>query len=257
MQKSLRKFQFFCILAILIRPYYRAVRRIIVPDSNEKGGKMKKAAILLIVLTAFTAAWASAATQLVPQQYRTIQAAIDASTDGDTVIVAAGTYTGDGNRDIEFRGKAITLRSTDPNDPAIVAATIIDCNGTKADPHRGFLFRAHEGPNSIIAGLSVINGYTRIGAALYCISGSPTIINCNLMYHNRSTESCKGDVGCAIYTEYCKSDIRGCNIIGGRCGIRSKKSRLAIQGCNISDNEQGGICIQGHRRFVRQQGRHD
>jgi len=37
LQKSLRKFQFFCILAILIRPYYRAVRRIIVPDSSEKG----------------------------------------------------------------------------------------------------------------------------------------------------------------------------------------------------------------------------
>jgi hypothetical protein len=71
-----------------------------------------------------------------PADFDNIQAAINDANDGDTVVVLPGTYTGDGNRDIDFRGKAITVRSTDPNDPTVAAATIIDCNGTKEDPHR-------------------------------------------------------------------------------------------------------------------------
>ncbi|MHC4500820.1 MAG: LamG-like jellyroll fold domain-containing protein, partial [Planctomycetota bacterium] len=81
----------------------------------------------------------------VPAQYGRIQAAIDAAVNGNTVVVLPGTYTGEGNRDIDFLGKAITVRSIDPNDPNIVAATIIDCNGTEDDPHRGFYFHSGEG----------------------------------------------------------------------------------------------------------------
>ena len=46
-----------------------------------------------------------------PADFNSIQAAINDSNDGDTVIVADGTYTGPGNRDIDFLGKAITVRS--------------------------------------------------------------------------------------------------------------------------------------------------
>jgi len=51
-----------------------------------------------------------------PADFTTIQAAIDTSADDDTVIVRPGTYTGHGNRDIDFKGKAITVRSIDHND---------------------------------------------------------------------------------------------------------------------------------------------
>jgi hypothetical protein len=64
-------------------------------------------------------------TVYVPEDFSTIQDAIDHTWEGGTVIVSEGTYTGPGNRDIDFNGKAITVRCVDPNDPDIVAATII------------------------------------------------------------------------------------------------------------------------------------
>ncbi len=50
-----------------------------------------------------------------------IQEAINAASSPDEVVVIEGTYTGPGNRDLDPNGKAITVRSTDPNDPNVVA----------------------------------------------------------------------------------------------------------------------------------------
>lgn len=40
-----------------------------------------------------------------------IQSAIDGALDGDTIVLGNGTFIGPGNRGIDFRGKAITVRS--------------------------------------------------------------------------------------------------------------------------------------------------
>ncbi|MBN2019154.1 MAG: hypothetical protein JW749_02890 [Sedimentisphaerales bacterium] len=114
--------------------------------------------------------------------YPTIQSAIDATSTGDIIEVQPGTYIGDGNRDIDFKGKAITVRSIDPNNPDIVSATIIDCEGTESTPHRGFHFYHDEDANSILAGLTITNGYTvNSGGGIRCFEASPTITHCDII----------------------------------------------------------------------------
>ncbi|MHC4616964.1 MAG: right-handed parallel beta-helix repeat-containing protein, partial [Planctomycetota bacterium] len=106
--------------------------------------------------------------------FSSIQAAINAAQAGDEVVIAPGTYTGAANKWLDFGGKAITVRSTDPNDPNIVAATVIDCQGNGC----GFWFHSNERPSSVLAGLTVTNGYELDGGGVLCYDSSPTIRNC-------------------------------------------------------------------------------
>jgi predicted outer membrane repeat protein len=109
----------------------------------------------------------------VPQNFNTIQKAIDEANNGDWVLVADGIYTGDGNRDIDFKGKAITVHSQ--NGPK---TCIIDCNGTSTTPHRGFIFQTGETNSSILEGFTIANCYSDLGGAIYINHCAPTINNC-------------------------------------------------------------------------------
>jgi len=160
--------------------------------------------------------------------YPNIQAAIDDANNGDTVEIQPGRYTGPGNRDIDFKGKALTVRSEDPNNSHAVAATIIDCSGTVDDPHRGFYFHSGEDANSVLEGFTIINGYGpnepfgaseySIGGAVYCSNSSATIRKCIIRDN---------------YADYC----------GG--GLWFSNSRSLVEDCtfqqNDSDYTSGGL----------------
>jgi hypothetical protein len=122
----------------------------------------------------------------------TIQAGVDLSSNGDTVLVAAGTYTGDGNRDIDFGGKAIAVVSESGLD-----ATVIDCEGTASNPHRGFYFHSEEGSNSIVQGFTITNGHTGVGngGGIDCtLQSSPTIADC--FFLGNHADALGGGIAC-------------------------------------------------------------
>ena len=90
-----------------------------------------RSVILLLMMMVVLAADAESATIVVNADgtgdYPTIQDAINNATAGDEVVLQPGNYTGDGNRDISFGGKAITVRGSDPDNATIVTTTTIDC----------------------------------------------------------------------------------------------------------------------------------
>lgn len=159
-----------------------------------------------------------AADRRVPSQYPTIQAGINAAVNGDTVVVADGLYTGAGNRGIDFKGKAITVRSENGPD-----SCIIDCQ--HATGHRGFYFHSGEGPNSVVSGLTIkrgkITGSPGVGGGIYCSGSSPTIQEC-LITNNVSVGANSGFPGDSAYGGgiYCSSashpEIIGCTIGNNR-----------------------------------------
>ena len=117
----------------------------------------------------------------VPSDFANIQEAIDSALIGDTILVASGTYTGDGFRDISYNGKDVVVMSE--NGPDV---TILDCQGSSAEPHRGFVFENEETSAARLVGFSIINGYSPYmpyhqhydGGAILIYSSEPIIENC-------------------------------------------------------------------------------
>ena len=84
-----------------------------------------------------------------------LQAALQVAADGDEIVLSDGVFSGPGNRDVSFLGKAVVLRSLSGN----AEACIVDCGGSPGDPHRGFLFVSGEGPGTALERLTIRNGY--------------------------------------------------------------------------------------------------
>jgi parallel beta-helix repeat protein len=92
--------------------------------------------------------------------HQSIQAAIDKSWHGDTIVVRPGTY----RERVTFNGRRITVRSEDPGNPLVVQATVIAGSGDAS-----VVFEFAEGPES------VLTGFTITGAGILCNGASPTI----------------------------------------------------------------------------------
>ncbi len=184
-----------------------------------------------------------------------IQDGIDESASGDEVIVADGTYTGDGNRDLDFGGRDIHLHSASL-DPKLC---IIDCQGSDANPHRGFYFHNDETSAAVVEGFTIRNGYANLdspdlprGGGIFGRDVSPTIKNCTLS-NNTAYADDPGNYpagGGGIYVAPGSPMIINCTItqnaaLGGGADKSSGGGIIlvgggTIVGCTITENFAGG-----------------
>jgi len=104
----------------------------------------------------------------------TIQAAVDSAAPGDTVLLADGIFTGDGNWNIDFGGKDLTLRSAHGRDH-----TTVEC-GSEDSERRAFVFQNGETSASRVEGIKIQSScWVHRGACIYCSNSSPTIAGCS------------------------------------------------------------------------------
>ena len=147
----------------------------------------------------------------VPSEQPTIQAGIDAAIGGDTVLVAPGVYSGEGNYDLNFFGRAIILLSE-----AGAYETIIDCAGLG----RAFSLSGTFGYDPSIIGFTIANGDGgNQGGGIECFAYSPAIRSCVFLNN-------QANYGGAIY-------------FNGAIGAKSEESSGSsplIQNCTFVGN---------------------
>jgi hypothetical protein len=105
----------------------------------------------------------------IPADYPTIQQGINASINGDTVLVQPGTYGR-----INFNGRNIVLGSLflTTGDTSYISQTIIDGDSVESV----IVFESGEDSTAIISGFLIQNGNSYFGGGVSCDSSSPLII---------------------------------------------------------------------------------
>ncbi len=183
--------------------------------------------------------------------FGTIQAAVDATRDGDTVVLEPGTYSGPGQCDVDLRGKAITIRGTEPENPDVVAATVVDCQGSGKVTQRGFYVVGSKG--ATISGLTITNGLADAGGAVYCESSDLTLSHCRII-GNATLASGTGGGVCSVASTL---GLEGCEIRGNAAGdaidapdgwadsggdgggVYAVSSVVYVSDCTVADNTAG------------------
>jgi hypothetical protein len=179
--------------------------------------------------------------------YEFIQKAIDAAVTGSVIEICDGVYTGPGNRDLDYKGKAVTVRSQSGDS----SACVIDCGGSPGAPHRGVWFHSGEDTLSILQGVTIRNGYAAdqgggilCGATAPVASASPKIASCLVT-------GCTAPVGAglAVVGDTSSPRIQHCLFQGnngpGAEWDVANGGISNISHCRFDDNTGSGLAVFG------------
>ncbi len=163
----------------------------------------------------------------VPGDFLTIQSAIDAAQDHDTVLVAPGIYA----ERINLKGKPIHVLAADSRARAASTSTIID--GVGIGPV--VRFSGTESASTLLSGFTIMGGRAPRGGGIKGNGARARVHNCSVRGNLAEDE------GAGIHD--LDGEIRGCTITGnsvdsgaggglGHCDGR-------ISGCTIAENSAG------------------
>jgi len=164
------------------------------------------------------------------KRYDYIRHAITDANEGDQIVASADRY----EEKISFAGKAVTVRSTDPNDPAVVETTVLAGSGNIVS------FVGGEGAGSVLNGFTITGG----NQGIVCYSTSPTITRC--------TVRGSGQAGIRLYGPSSPAITRCQVVANGAAGIEMsgigegrtvKLSDPTIRNCIVAAN--GGPGVRG------------
>ena len=200
---------------------------------------MRIASIMAVAIMAVFCLPVSANIINVPGDYSTIQGAINASSNSDTVLVQPGTYV----ENINFNGHNIVLGSLflTMGDTSYISQTVIDGDSSGSV----VTFESGEDSIAVIAGFTIQNGYraTEGGAGIRCYhSSNPTVC------FNMITDNCSNYSGGGIACGYNSNPIIRNNNISGNTAANYGGGITCFSSSNplIEDN-----LIDGNIVFAR------
>jgi hypothetical protein len=158
----------------------------------------------------------------VPSECPNIQAGVDSAANGDTVLVAPGTYSGEGNHFVSWGEYNLVLTSE-----AGAENTTIDCGG---DDY-AMIVGTGKDSTTVISGFTITNGGGLNGGALKVSHASPIIEDC-IFFGNNATSN-----GGGIYYGYPESPggvVRNCVFYGNSATYRG--GGMSLDSC-VSPNE--------------------
>ncbi|MEN8127952.1 MAG: right-handed parallel beta-helix repeat-containing protein [Planctomycetota bacterium] len=182
-----------------------------------------------------------------------IQSAINAASPGDIIEIADGIYSGAGNQNISFLGKAITVKSQNGPDNCIIKG-----DNSTPSPNRGFIFESAETRDSVLEGV-VIRDFWFLtccegGAGIYIADGDPTIRNCKVLNCQIELDMCPCQIyGAGIFVQQGSPLFEGCVVSGNggayygggiACGDDTANVWVFLTNCIIAENSAsygGGV----------------
>ena len=195
----------------------------------------KKVFSLMFVIAAIIPCSFSA-TYVVPDDYPTIQAAIDASVTGDSIFVQQGLYME--NLFIEGKGLYISSFFATPS-LENMRETIID--GSAGGP---VIFAKDCSDTLTIRGFTLCNGYNIAGAGIRCFHSSVNLQD--MVIRNNATTAETWATGGGIHASHSSLDMKNVLVTqntaydqGGGIAVRSE-SALRGEGVVVTGNTCGG-----------------